>query len=194
MDNPDFIIVGLGNPGKKYAETRHNAGFLAIEAILKTSEEDPISKKEKGVEALSFSLGKFKILALRPLEKMNKSGEALKKFLDYKNISQADFIQKTILICDDSDLAEGKIKISQNRGTGGHKGLENIFANFGAKDFTRIRIGIRPFRNKLPAETFVLAPFKEDGKIGKTIQKIPKVMTCLIKKGLGNCQSLYNSK
>jgi peptidyl-tRNA hydrolase, PTH1 family len=194
MDSQDLIIVGLGNPGDKYAGTRHNVGFLALEKISQTFQKIITEKKEKGVAYFLFEIGKSNTLALKPLNRMNKSGEALKKFLSYKNISQEEFIKKAILICDDSDLKEGQIKIIKDRGAGGHKGIENIFNNFHSTDFIRIKIGIRPPHNESPSESFVLSTFKKNGAIGKAIQKTPEIIECLIKKGIGPCQSLYNSK
>jgi len=194
MDNVDFILVGLGNPGKQYLQTRHNAGFRAVEKITEIfGEKNLKAEKKKEVEFCSFNIGETKVLTLKPLGYMNKSGEILKKFLAFKNITAEEFIKKTILICDDSDLPEGKLKLTRNHGAGGHKGLANIFSIFGTTEFLRIKIGIRPLHNKALSETFVLSSFEQDGELDKTIQKIPEIINCLTEKGLDDCQSLYNS-
>ncbi|MEA3273086.1 MAG: aminoacyl-tRNA hydrolase [Patescibacteria group bacterium] len=197
MENINFILVGLGNPGKQYIHTRHNAGFYAIEKITASFAKDNLEietklETKKEVESCLFNIGKTKLLALKPLGYMNKSGETLKKYLAYKNISPEEFIKKAILICDDSDLSEGRLKLTKNHGTGGHKGLASIFSVFNTTEFIRIKIGIRPLHNKKLAETFVLSSFEQNGKLDKTIQEIPEIISCLTKKGLDACQSLYN--
>ncbi|OHA63184.1 MAG: hypothetical protein A2842_00125 [Candidatus Wildermuthbacteria bacterium RIFCSPHIGHO2_01_FULL_48_25] len=134
-----YLIVGLGNPGKKYEKTRHNAGFMVL---------DELEKKELPEARL-----------LKPDTFMNDSGSAvLKATKNYKLPTK-----NLVVVHDDIDIPLGKIKVSKGSGSAGHKGVESIIQALGTKDFTRIRIGILPPEGK-PAdvENFVLKPFKKE--------------------------------
>jgi PTH1 family peptidyl-tRNA hydrolase len=189
----NYIIIGLGNPGLKYKKTRHNVGFLAIKKIAeKYSNDDFNFFPQKKVTEMTINILNNKILLLAPLEFMNKSGITLKNYFRYKNLDIHENIDKIILIHDDSDLEEGKLKIIKDSGSGGHKGVTNIFHTFKTKKITRIKIGIRPHLNKEKAESFVLLNFDLKNNLGKTIEKIPKIIECLIKKGLAQSQNKFN--
>ena len=126
-----FLVVGLGNPGEQYERTRHNVGFMILDALE--------SKPEYAV-------------LLKPQTLMNNSGKAVKE--KYHNDTQL------IVIHDDIDLPLGKIKISKNAGSAGHKGVESIIKEISTKDFIRIRIGIQPEKGKPNnIEDFVLKEF-----------------------------------
>ncbi|MDO8633420.1 MAG: aminoacyl-tRNA hydrolase, partial [Candidatus Wildermuthbacteria bacterium] len=127
------LIVGLGNPGKKYEKTRHNAGFMVL---------DELEKKELPQTRL-----------LKPDTFMNNSGGAVKKEMQKLKIKN----QSLIIIHDDIDIPLGKIKVSKGSGSAGHKGVESIIQSLGTKEFIRIRIGILPPEGKPEdVETFVL--------------------------------------
>lgn len=191
-----LIIVGLGNPGEKYEKTRHNVGFLAIDEIAKTAKKEgdnPAFSKKQDVCFSETTIGGKLVLLVKPMTFMNKSGTALKKFFAYSNMPAHDALSRMVVISDDSDLLEGSIKILENRGSGGHKGVEDIRDNFGSLDFIRIKIGIRPPENTQRAETFVLTGFKEKSPVAEATQNIPEIINVLITKGLAYCQSHYNS-
>jgi len=118
-----MLIVGLGNPGKKYEKTRHNVGFRVIDEL----------------ESLDFARDKD-IILLKPDTFMNSSGRAIKKALLYSGLKT----QNLIVIHDDIDLLFGNIRVSKDSSSAGHKGVQSIIDTLGTKDFTRIRIGIRP--------------------------------------------------
>jgi peptidyl-tRNA hydrolase, PTH1 family len=154
-----FIIVGLGNPGKKYEKTRHNTGFKAIDKIT-ANFAFPQSKFYPSLEAeISEKIiaGK-KIVIAKPQTFMNLSGKAVKKLIKKWKID----INNLIVMHDDLDIELGKIKISRNRGPAGHKGVKSIIENIGNKDFCRIRLGIKP-NNKKPdnPDKFVLGKFNK---------------------------------
>ncbi|MDP2664716.1 MAG: aminoacyl-tRNA hydrolase [bacterium] len=133
------LIVGLGNPGKKYEKTRHNAGFMVL---------DELEKKELPQARL-----------LKPDTFMNNSGGAVKKEMQKLKIKN----QSLIIIHDDIDIPLGKIKVSKGSGSAGHKGVESIIQSLGTKEFIRIRIGILPPEGKPEdVETFVLKNFKKE--------------------------------
>lgn len=144
-----FLIVGLGNPGKKYEHTRHNVGSMVLDAL-------------KGVELPNAILAK-------PQTFMNNSGKAIKSLYTKYKIQNTKYI---IVVHDDIDIPLGKIKVSFGRGSAGHKGVESIIKELGTKNFTRVRIGIQPVKGKPKnVETFVLKNFtsKELPLLSKTI-------------------------
>ena len=165
-----ILIVGLGNPGRKYKKTRHNVGWRVIDAL----------------KSLDFAQDK-NIILLKPQTYMNKSGKEVKSIVTKYKIPTINIW----VIHDDSDLPLGTIKISQDAGSAGHKGIQSIIDELKTRDFARIRIGIRPTiwpgpRKK--AEEFVLKKFAKEEKemakkvIEKTIEIIKEGLKTGIKK------------
>ncbi len=148
------LIIGLGNPGKKYSNTRHNIGF---EIIDKLSEKNnfPEFRFSKKFDALISE--KDNIILVKPQTFMNQSGKSVRAITSFYKTKEL------IVIHDDIDLLLGKIRVSENRGGAGHKGVESIIKHLGTKDFTRIRIGIQPEKGKPNnVEKFVLQRFKKE--------------------------------
>ncbi len=136
----NYIIVGLGNPGDEYADTRHNSGRMVLEVFRKKN-DFPEWEKDKTLKALVSrgSFGKDKITLLQPDNFMNVSGKSVAPLV--KNAKDAE---RTIVIYDDLDLPLGIMKISFNRSSGGHRGVESIIKALKTKAFARLRIGICP--------------------------------------------------
>lgn len=145
-----ILIVGLGNPGRRYKKTRHNVGFMAI---------DIFKKKLSGKDTMLF----------KPQNYMNNSGKAVAKQISNFQIP----ISNLYVIHDDIDLPLGTVRISKNISSAGHKGVQSIIDELGTKDFTRVRIGIQPKTGKPQnTEKFVLEKFsKEEEKIIKKVIK-----------------------
>jgi PTH1 family peptidyl-tRNA hydrolase len=149
------LIVGLGNPGKKYENTRHNVGFKVIE-ILSERLNIKVNKKE------CFSLiGKNEeVILAKPQTFMNSSGEAVSCLCKKFNVKSADLV----LIYDDIDLPLGKIRIRSKGSSGGHKGVESVLNNLNTEDFIRVRIGILNKIKPKDVVNFVLSEFDEEEK------------------------------
>ncbi len=180
------LIIGLGNPGKKYEFTRHNVGFMAVDKLREVWNfpEFEFNKKfnaeiSEGILFLSSQAnpasageveGSNKILMVKPRTFMNLSGEAVKKILDFYKLTSVDII----VIHDDLDIELGKYKISENSRSAGHNGVQNIIDRLGTQNFKRIRIGIEDEekrKNRLtPSDEFVLQNFTSSEN--KIIQKI----------------------
>lgn len=182
------IITGLGNPGEEYETTRHNAGRIILEAIRKeyNGEDWEFNKMHEALIS-EVKIGKEKVLLLEPETFMNKSGNSLKKLV--KSMKAA---KDMIVIYDDLDLPVGKIKISFNKSSGGHKGLESIIKQVKTLEFPRVRIGIDKGRDP---EKHILGKFKEDEmkilkKLGK---KIAEAMDVLVNEGWEKAASLYSN-
>lgn len=174
------IIIGLGNPGKKYENTRHNAGFMFLN-FLKQSWNFPefefnkkfnaeISEKSypPAGEAGKLKAISYKLFLVKPQTFMNLSGESVKDVLDFYKLSPAD----VVVIHDDLDIETGKYKIATDSSSAGHNGVENIIEKLGTQKFTRVRIGVgnENLRSKIDPTDFVLQNFPAEEK--ETIEKL----------------------
>lgn len=133
-----YIIVGLGNFGKQYDNTRHNVGFATIDKLAEQENIDVLEKKHKAVIGKGIVAGEKCILA-KPTTFMNLSGECVRALLDYY---KADETTELIVISDDVSLAVGQLRIRKKGSAGGHNGLKNIIAHLGHDRFIRIRMGV----------------------------------------------------
>ena len=190
-----LLIVGLGNPGKKYEKTRHNIGFQVVEAFSEKNNFPGfrISKKFKSEISEGF-LNKRKIILAKPQTFMNLSGKGAKLLIAFYELP----ITNLWVIHDDIDLPLGKIKIVKNRGAAGHRGVESIIKEFGAKNFVRFRIGIKPVSNEQRTmnnvEKFVLEKFnkKEEKTVKEAIKKTVEAIEFALKEGPEKAMSEYN--
>lgn len=132
------LIVGLGNPGKEYENTRHNMGYLFIDYYLNKKGINLEWKEKFNGLYLDTVIDGEKIIFMKPLTYMNLSGEAIRKYLDYFKIDVSDLL----VVVDDLDLAVGNYKIKNNGSSGGHNGLKNIELHIGTQNYKRFRIGI----------------------------------------------------
>ena len=154
-----LVIAGLGNPGAPYSGNRHNIGFMAADAIVRRHSFSPWKKKFKG-EISEGDIAGEKVLVIKPLTYMNKSGEAVAEALRFYKLSPADLI----VIYDELDLAPGKLRIKTGGGAGGHNGIRSIDAHCG-NDYRRVRLGIGHPGHKDLVQRHVLGDFaKVDGE------------------------------
>jgi len=179
-----IIIIGLGNPGKKFENTRHNVGFMAIDEFAKRN-NFPDFKLEKKFDALISE--NENVLLAKPETFMNESGIAAKKILSKKNT------EDIVIIHDDIDLPVGKIKIVKDRGSAGHKGVESIIQNIGNNNLIRIRIGIAGDK-EIKAMNVVLKKFstEEQKMVDDAVQKASNALNLFLKEGLDKTMNEYN--
>ena len=207
-----IIIIGLGNPGKKFENTRHNVGFMVLDKFAEKNNFPEFKLQKKySAEISERNFGEQTLLLVKPQNYMNKSGEAAKKIIKKYRIGkfnenlkepygeQAMKIENCIVVHDDIDLPIGKIKIAQNRGSAGHKGVESIIKELKTKGFTRLRIGINPEHSYAPtrrssAEKFVLQKFTKDEQkiLDKTISKTADALDFILKEGLDKSMNEFN--
>ena len=155
------ILVGLGNPGSKYSNTKHNFGFWVLDQFVKQS--SLTFQNGKGDYLLAK---KEKLVCIKPTTFMNNSGVVL---LDVKQFFKVE-IEKILVVYDDIDLPLGILRFRQSGGAGGHKGLKSIIYQLQSEDFNRMRIGIATKDDMKPSERYVLSPFqKRDEKIRNTM-------------------------
>ena len=132
------IIVGLGNPGREYDNSRHNIGFDVIDRLAQQEHIDVLEKKHKAVTGKGFVAGERCILA-KPFTFMNLSGESVRMLLDFY---KADETAELIVVSDDVSLDMGQIRIRKKGSSGGHNGLKNIIAHLGHDTFIRVKVGV----------------------------------------------------
>lgn len=150
------LIVGLGNPGKEYEKTRHNAGFWALDQVAKMQNVKFKQDKRFGCEIAHTSIGDEKVLLVKPQTFMNRSGEAVKKILEFYKIDTSD----TLIFCDDTYLSLGSARARFDGQSGGHNGLDSVINSIGP-NFWRARIGIGE-QGTLKLEDYVLQKMPDD--------------------------------
>lgn len=150
------IIIGLGNPGKQYEQTRHNAGFMVIDRLSSQLGIPLDQSKFKGLYGIGFYKGE-KVLLLKPLTYMNLSGESIRAVINYYQIE----LENMLVIYDDLDLPVGKIRLRQKGSAGGHNGIKSTIAQLGTQEFNRIRIGIDRPQQGMNIPDYVLGKFRE---------------------------------
>jgi len=153
------LIVGLGNPGIRYRNTRHNVGFLAVKEISAKLRIRMGKKKCRGLFGTG-SVGGEKTSLFMPLTFMNLSGKAVREIVKKDKVPPEDIL----VMYDDIDLKLGAIRLRKKGSSGGHKGLASVIEELGTNEIARLRIGIAGSRRPVDAATFVLAPFKAGEK------------------------------
>ncbi|MBT4153230.1 MAG: aminoacyl-tRNA hydrolase [Candidatus Magasanikbacteria bacterium] len=172
------LIVGLGNPGSRYTKTRHNVGFMIIDALFEKLAHEglsspELSKKFNAVIAGGMVQGE-KVFLVKPMTYMNNSGQSVGLIAHFYKIPAEDII----VIHDDKDIALGEIKMQKDRGHGGHNGIRSITEHLKTKDFHRVRVGIKSKNEKRMEDTsrFVLGKFSlfEKPLLGEVIKQSVK--------------------
>ncbi len=188
------LIIGLGNPGKIYEETWHNLGFLAVDEIKKKEPEVfcQFKKSTKFKAEICENQGDLeKIILAKPQTFMNESGQAVKSIINFYKIKPQDLW----VIHDDIDLTLGKIRISHNSSSAGHKGVGSIIDQLGTKDFVRFRLGIKKDPPSLiPAEDYVLQKIDKQSKIivEEVIQKTLSAIEVSLVQGISEAMNEFN--
>ncbi len=186
-----YLIVGLGNPGKRYEPTRHNIGFMVLEKLAAQLE---IQLKQKSFNALwgKGTLAGNNILLAEPQTFMNLSGAAVRQLQSFFKTD----ISSLIVIHDDLDLPFGAIRLKKGGGTAGHKGLASIESNLGTSDFMRVRLGIGKPVDKSRIEGYVLEPFwkEERDLLPDVISRAADASTEIVLNGLQKAIGKYQTK
>ena len=179
------LIVGLGNPGKKYENTRHNVGFLVLDNVANklglTIEQSKFNAKY-----VEFFHNNEKIVLIKPQTFMNLSGESVIKFVNYYDIDP----ENVLVISDDMNLDIGRMRIRTKGSSGGQKGIQNIIDHFGHNEFPRLRVGIGK-NPKIDTVKYVLGKIDSDVSIGKASEFI---MEYIDGKSLNELMNVYNQK
>jgi len=191
-----ILIIGLGNPGKKYELSRHNLGFLVLDSFSKKNLFEFKSSKKLKLKISKGSFGKKRVVLAKPQTFMNNSGKVIKLLATKYKIQNTNIF----IVHDDLDLPLGKIKIIKNRGAAGHKGVQSIINEIKTKNFIRFRIGIAPKYkitkqwNNGAMEKFVLKKFTKTEKeiIKKVVKNCVKALEITLKEGLEKAMNDFN--
>ncbi len=191
------LIVGLGNPGRGYANNRHNIGFMCLKHFA-LRHRIRFDKKQGKARIGSGEVAGGKVIVARPQTYINLSGQSVNLLVRKFDVS----LENLLVIHDDLDLPLGKIRIRRGGGSAGHKGVESIAAELGSQDLLRIRVGIgRPIITTGSTEiseadiiTYVLSDFTPDEKqtITRVIPRVSEAILCLLTEGLTAAMNRYN--
>lgn len=154
-----YLIVGLGNPGEEYSKTRHNFGFMVIDALIEHTGANSISTKYLA-HFWNARVGRAPAILMEPQTYMNTSGQVVAPFMKTKGLDANDLI----VVHDDLDLPFGTIRVSENASAAGHNGVQSIIDHIGTQNFFRVRVGIGRPKNNKPIEDYVLARFSAEEK------------------------------
>lgn len=195
-----YLVVGLGNPGEEYVNTRHNAGRMSVEKLAKNVDAVPW-KKDTGSNALlsSAKIGKHTALLALPETFMNNSGKAV----GYLSRARGVVAERVIIVHDDLDLPLGTLKISFARGSAGHKGVESVERALKTTEYTRVRVGVSPHTpkgairkpdGKKKVITHVIGIFKksEEGEEKKAVKRAAEAIEMILAEGRERAMNEFN--
>jgi PTH1 family peptidyl-tRNA hydrolase len=187
-----FVIVGLGNPEKKYFGTRHNVGFDTIDVL---SDKYNIGLTETKFKAAygKGRIGAERVILVKPLTYMNLSGEAVSPLCNYFKV---DPKENLIVISDDVELDVGKLRVRPKGSAGGHNGLKNIIAQLGHDEFSRVRVGVGKKPKEWDMVDWVLGHFEGDdaATIKQSINDAAEAVVCIMEEGVDSAMNKFNGK
>lgn len=182
------MVVGLGNPGRWYAGTRHNIGFRVIDSLAEHVAVK-VSRRRFGARLGRGSLGDKKLILLKPWKYMNRSGEPVAKALGYYELEASDLL----VVVDDMALETGRLRMRARGSSGGHNGLADVIEKLGTSEFCRLRVGIGQSED-LEAVDFVLSPERAEEKalLDSGIGRARDAVLCWIEHGVDTAMNRFN--
>lgn len=183
-------VVGLGNPGKRYENTRHNAGFRVVDAFLNNLKRSHTLKNRYGGIYSKASIASRNIHFLKPLNYMNLSGEAVAKLCKKERLTP----EEILIVYDDIDLELGTIRIREKGGSGGHNGLNSVIQCLNSSNFPRLRIGIANENNIKDTVSYVLTDFKEEEIFKRVLDLSVEAIRICLYRGTHIAMNEFNSK
>jgi peptidyl-tRNA hydrolase, PTH1 family len=183
------LIVGLGNPGRKYAGTRHNIGFDVLAELARKFSQSPPRAKFQG-EVVEAQLKDEKALLLTPLTYMNLSGSSVQPARDFYKLTNDEIL----VVCDDFNLPLGKLRMRRKGSAGGQKGLDDIIRRLGSDEVARLRIGIGP-PDQREARDYVLSKFtaEESETVNDTLARAVQAVVVWATEGPEACMNQFNA-
>jgi PTH1 family peptidyl-tRNA hydrolase len=186
------LVVGLGNPGRRYAATRHNVGFRVVERLAERHGIEVSSRRFEG----RYGRGRIDDLdvgILEPQTYMNASGESVVEALRFLPVGELS--QDLIVVYDDADLPFGRLRVRRSGGHGGHKGVEDVIALLGRKDFPRLRFGIGRPMHAMSTEGYVLQRFSpaEEEALPRCVERASEAVETLLLEGVVAAMNRFNA-
>ena len=186
----EWLVVGLGNPGEKYENTRHNVGFLTVDELAERARV-PVQKLKHRALTNTLEVGGVKVLLMKPVTYMNLSGEAVRPAADFYKIPP----DHVLVISDDTALAVGRLRIRRGGSAGGHNGLKSIIQHLGTDQFPRIRVGVgeKPHPDYDLAD-WVLGRFTGEDKkaMDAAVKRAADAVECLLAEGPDRAMNRFN--
>jgi len=184
-ESAPWLVAGLGNPGQRYARTRHNIGWLALDVLA----TDPFREERRFQGAVSRLGGDW---LLKPWTFMNLSGVSVRALADFYKIPPG----RVLVILDDAALPFGRLRVRPGGSAGSHNGLESVLAQFSTEEVPRLRIGIGAPPEKIALHDHVLAPFtaEEGQKLPAALDRAAEAIRCILKKGLAAAMNEFNKE
>ena len=186
----EWLLVGLGNPGTQYENTRHNVGFLVADELAER-QNAPIQRLKFKALTNLLTISGEKVLVMKPVTYMNLSGEAVRQAVDFYKIPP----ERVLVVSDDTALAVGRLRIRKGGSAGGHNGLKNIIQHLGTDQFPRVRVGVgeKPHPDYDMAD-WVLGKFQGEDKkvIDGAVKRAADAVECLLKEGPDRAMNRFN--
>lgn len=184
------VVVGLGNPGRKYEDTRHNVGFRVAAELARRHGQGTPRAKFQG-EVIEGSCEQSKLLVLCPSTYMNRSGASVLAARDFYKLELEDFL----IVCDDFNLPLAKLRVRSKGSSGGQKGLDDVIRRLGSNELPRLRIGVGQPPAQWDVADYVLSKFtnEERDEIDDAIKRAADAAECWIREGIDPCMNQYNA-
>jgi PTH1 family peptidyl-tRNA hydrolase len=181
------LIVGLGNPGREYQDTRHNVGFMVVDEVAKRQE---LSWRSEGQIAFAKRFGSPEFLLAKPKTFMNLSGFAVAEFVNYRHIDRGDLL----IVVDDVDLPLGRMRARARGSAGTHNGLKSVVAQLGTTEFARLRVGVGRGDRQRDLADYVLAKFEaaEQAALNDIVTRAAKAAEMFAAEGIETVMNRYN--
>jgi peptidyl-tRNA hydrolase, PTH1 family len=186
-----YLVAGLGNPGPEYAQSRHNAGFLVIDALAEAYHIQ-VQRRKFDVLFGKGRIGGVEAVLAKPQAFMNRSGPPLRQLADFFRITCEDMV----IVHDDIDLAFQRLKIKEKGGDGGHRGIRSIIGAFGGGDFIRVRLGVGRSRTGADVVGHVLSAFSNDEKaaMGELLQRSCEAIVTILSNTTKEAMNRFNQE
>lgn len=187
-----FIIVGLGNPGREYEDTRHNIGFQVIERLAEQEHIPVLEKKHRALIGKGY-IGGQKVILAKPLTYMNLSGESVRELVDYYKVDEKE---ELLVISDDISLPPGQLRLRKKGSAGGHNGLKNIIAHLGHEEFRRLKMGVGEKPEGWDLVDHVLGHFSREDKkeMEKAVGEAADAIRMVLHDGMEAAMNHFNKK
>ena len=183
------LVVGLGNPGRKYKNTRHNVGFEVLAKVARDHSAGPVVSRFQG-ELIDLGLGELSVLLLSPLTYMNRSGQSVRQAFGFYKMELSD----VLIVCDDFHLPLGRLRFRQRGSAGGQKGLADVIRQLGSDRLARLRIGVGEPPPHWDVADYVLSRFSDEERstVDDAVERATRGVEDWIAQGTEYCMNRYN--
>ena len=186
-----YVIAGLGNPGREYEGTRHNVGFMTLDALADKYNIDVREKAFKGLIGKGVIEGN-KVILVKPQTYMNSSGESIRAAADYYKVDPEDIL----IVYDDISLAPGQLRIRAKGSAGGHNGIKSIIAHLGTQEFPRVKVGVGEKPSRMDLADYVLGHFskEEQATMADAVKEAADAVCEIVNVGIAQAMNDHNRK